>query len=218
MALTTQDGIKRAANVVSDLGTTDVNANVSAGTSVEKFISPEAAILFNKAIVAKPLMVPEVCSIRVKNHEYRYRWVNRDGQGGRIYTQRRAQGFTNATNDDVEVQGGDVQAKDGEIRAGDLILMKIQADRYDAAIKANMTKAMVYGNARGFYTEGGSSDVMSDAVPSRKTISAEPGARTGLAKPFIPENADALVNDSISSGRVNETRAVIDELRAKKEK
>jgi hypothetical protein len=60
LALTTQDGIKRAANVVSDLGTTDVNANVSAGTSVEKFISPEAAILFNKAIVAKPLMVPEV--------------------------------------------------------------------------------------------------------------------------------------------------------------
>lgn len=213
MPLTTHDGTKLGQNIV-----TDVNANVPVDAPQSRTISPEAALLFNKAIIAKPLMVPEVCSLQVKNHEYRYRWVNRDGMGGRIYMQRKAQGFVNATDNDVSVQGGDVQAKDGEIRAGDLILMKINADQYDAAIKSNMVKAITYGNARGFYTEGGSSDVMSDSTPNRRTVSAEPGARTGQAVPFIPTNADAIVNDSIQSGRVEETRSVVDGLRAKKEK
>lgn len=207
--LTTSDGTKLGQTIVSDL-----NANVDIPQEASRKISPEAAILFNKAIVAKPLMVPEVCSVHVKNNEFRYRWVNRDGLGGRIFMQRRAQGFLNATDKDVEVLGGDVQSKDGEIRAGDLILMKIRADLYDSAIKANMVRANVLANARGFYTEGGSSDVMSDASPSRKTVSAEPGHRTGMATAFIPDNADRLVEDSINSGRAEETRAVVDELRA----
>ena len=209
VALTTSDGTKLGQTVVSD-----VNANVAISSDAARSISPEAAILFNKAIIARPLMVPEVCSVHVKNTEYRYRWVNRDGLGGRFYMQRRAQGFLNATNKDVDILGGDVQGKDGEIRAGDLILMKIRADLYDAAIKANMVKAKTLSNARGFYTEGGSSDVNSDASPSRKTISSEPGNKTGLAAAFIPDNADAIINDSVSSGRVEETRAVVDELRA----
>jgi hypothetical protein len=208
--LTTNDGIKRAETIV-----TDVNANLSVSADAARKISPEAAILFNKAIIAKPLMVPEVCSVHIKNTEFRYRWVNRDGLGGRFYMQRRAQGFLNATTNDVEVLGGDVQDKDGEIRAGDLILMKIRADLYDSALKSNMVKANVLSNARGFYMEGGSSDVNSDATPSRKTIAAEPGNKTGMAASFIPTNADSIINDSIKSGRAEETRAVVDELRAK---
>lgn len=209
MPLTTHDGTKLGQSIV-----TDVNANVPVDKQTARSISPEAALLFNKSLVAKPLGVPSVCDIRVKNNEYRYRWVNRDGMGGRIYSQRKAQGFVNATNDDVEILSGDAETKDGELRSGDVILMKISAERYDAAIKANMVKAITYANARGFYTEGGSSDVMSDApAPSRKTVSAEPGARTGLAVPYIPNNADAIINESISSGRVEETRAVVDGLR-----
>lgn len=192
----------------------DVNANLAIPTDAARMISPEAAILFNKSIVARPLMVPEVCSVHIKNTEYRYRWANRDGLGGRMYMQRRAQGFLNATGSDVEVLGGDVQDKDGEIRAGDLILMKIRADLYDSAIKSNMVKANVLSNARGFYMEGASSDVNSDASPSRKTVSAGPGARTGMAVPFIPTNAEAIIADSVKSGRVEETRAVVDELRS----
>lgn len=208
MPLTTTDGTKLGQNVVSD-----VNANVAVPAPAERKISREAAILFDKAIIAKPLGVPNVCDVHIKNTEYAYRWVNRDGQGGRIYTQRRAQGFLNATLADADILGGDVTTGDGEIRAGDLILMKIRQDLYDAAIKANMVKASTLANARGFYTEGGSSDVHSDATPSRKTISAEAGARTGQAPAFIPTNADALINDSISSGRVDETRQVVDSLR-----
>lgn len=197
MALTTQDATK--------LGQT---------INPQSTLSHEAAILFDKSIVAKPLGVPQVCEIRIKDHTYRYRWVNRDGLGGRIYTERKAQGFLNATTSDVEVMSADVNTKDGEIRAGDLILMKIRADVYDAAIKSNMVKAQTLANARGFYLEGASSDVNSNSVPNRKTVSAEPGVQMGKITPFIPTNSDALVNDSIASGRVEETRAIVDDLRS----
>lgn len=214
MALTTQDGTKIGQTIVED-----VNANVvdPSSTAVRQ-ISPEAAILFNKAIIAKPLMVPEVCSVKVKNLEYRYRWVNRDGMGGRVYMQRRAQGFLNATDKDVEVMGGDVQSKDGEIRAGDLILMKIRADLYDSAIKANMVRARVLGNARGLYQEGGSQDVMSDDAPNRRTVAADPGNRTKLAAAFIPSEAETnrMVDDSIRSGRAEASREAVEELRSHK--
>lgn len=213
MPLTTADGTKLGQTIV-----TDVNANVAVAPTSSRQISHEAAILFNKAIVARPLMVPEVCSIRVKNSEYRYRWVNRDGMGGRFYTQRKAQGFINATTDDVEVLAGDASCKDGEIKAGDLILMKIRADVYDAALKWNMQKADSLTRARGMYMENASSDVNSDAVAARKTIAAEQGNKTGQAVSFIPENADEIIDNSVKSGRSEETRAVVDELRSKGKK
>lgn len=211
MPLTTSDGTKLGQNIV-----TDVNANVATANGPSRVLSPEAAILFNKAIVARPLMVPEVCSIRVKNTEYRYRWVNSQGQGGRMYMQRKAQGFQNATTDDVELLGGDAVCNKGEIKAGDLILMKIRADLYDAAIKDNMEKAMRMTNARGLYFDTApSTDVNSDATPRRASVAQEPFARSGKAQPFIPENPDAIVDDSIKTGRVNESRHQVDELRGK---
>lgn len=206
--ITTTDGTKLGQNVV-----TDVNANVSIPADKSRTLSPDAAILFNKSIVARPLMVPEVCSIHIKNQEYRYRWVNRDGQGGRIYMQRKAQGFTNATSNDVEILNGDAESRDGEIRAGDLILMKIQADLYDAAIKYNIQKAMAMARTRGVMLEGASSDVMSDAVPRRVSVSEEAFAKSGQATPFIPTNAEAIIEESIKSGRVEQTRATVDKLR-----
>jgi hypothetical protein len=208
--LTTTEATKLGQNVA-----TDVNANVALPPGPARHISPDAAILFNKAIVARPLMVPEVCSIQIKNLEYRYRWVNRDGQGGRIYMQRRAQGFINATTEDVGILGGDAQTKDGEIRAGDLILMKIRADIYDAAMKYNMQKADTMARTRGVQLEGASSDVYADDKPRRVSVSEEPFAKSGKATPFIPTNAEALINDSIQSGRVDKTRATMDEMRSK---
>jgi hypothetical protein len=205
--ITTAESNKLRDNVV-----TDVNANVALPSESARTISAEAAILFNKSIVARPLNSPEVCSIKVKNHDYRYRWVNRDGQGGRVYTQRKTMGFTNATLEDVEVLGGDVATKDGEIRAGDLILMKIQVDRYDAAIKYNMTKALTMTRTRGVMLEGASSDPMVDDAPRRVSVAEQPFTRGGKATPFIPENAEAIINESIKSGRVEKTRATNSEL------
>lgn len=209
MALTTSDAAKIEQNVVADL-------KVTADPSLERArrISPDAAILFDKSIVARPLMVPEVCSIEILNSEYQYRWVNRLSSNGRYYTQRRAQGFTNATLDDVRLLGGDVTGDKGEVTAGDLILMKIRRDIYDGAMKYNMQKAAQLTAARGMYMDGASSDVMSDSTPKRMSVATEPYSRTGLVQPFIPENPDALVQDSISAGRAEVTRKQQAEMRA----
>lgn len=195
---------------------TDVNANVPIPAEQSRSVSPDAAILFNRSIVARPLMVPEVCSVKVKNLEYRYRWVNRDGQNGRVYMQRKAQGFTNATLQDVELLGGDVISKDGEIRAGDLILMKMQADVYDAAMKYNMQKAYAMARTRGVYMEGASADVMVDDKPRRVSVSEEPFSRQG-AEPFIPKSSEIerIVDESTKAGRRDETLRATEELRAK---
>jgi hypothetical protein len=210
--LNTVDASKLQNSVVVDAAS--ANANVQLPPGPTRTISPDLAILLNKSIVARPLMVPEVCSIRIKNTEYRYRWVNRDGQGGRVYNQRKAQGFTNASTGDVEILGGDATSKDGEIRAGDLILMKIQADRYDAAMKYNMQKAESMARTRGVMLEGGSSDVHSDEAPRRVSVSELPFSKKG-AEPFIPTNAEEIMNDSTKSGRRDETMAVVEGLRHK---
>lgn len=210
MSLTTQQGTKLGQQVV-----TDVNANIGMASGPARQVSPEVAILFNKSIVAKPLMAPEVCSVKVKNHEYRYRWVNKQAKGGLMYQMRRAQGFTNATLEDVELLGGDVVHDGGAITAFDLILMKIPVDLYDAAIKHNMEKAFTLTRARGVYMEGASSDVMSDSIPQRQSVAQEPYQRTGKAKPFIPDNVEAIISDSERTGRVEGARATIDEIRAK---
>ena len=209
MALTTNDAAKIEQNVVTDIKPTS-------DPSLERArrISPDAAILFDKSIVARPLMVPEVCSIHIKNTEYQYRWVNRGSQSGRYYMQRRAQGFTNATLADIDVLGGDVVGTNGEVTAGDLILMKIRRDIYDGAMKYNMQKAAQLTAARGMYMEGASGDVMSDSVAKRVSVANEPYARSGLAQPFIPDNPDALVQDSISAGRAEVTRKQQAEMRA----
>lgn len=208
--LTTASADKIRENVV-----TDVNANLTVEPNATRQVSREAAILFNKSIVAKPLMAPEVSSIHVKNTEYAYRWVNHDGMKGQFYQKRKAQGFTNATTDDVEVLGGDAAADNGTIRAGDLILMKIRGDLYDAALKYNMQKAALQQRARGMYIDGASSDVMSDSVGKRVSVNAEPFTKSGQAVPFIPDNPEALVNDSVLSGRAEAARKTVDELRAK---
>jgi hypothetical protein len=214
--LTTQATSQIRENVVTDI--TDPNANVPIpGTATRRVISPEAALLFNKSVVAKPLAIPEVSSIRIKSTEYKYRWVFL-GQSGQMYTKRKAQGFTNATTDDVEALGGNVTADKGEIRAGDLILMKIRADIYDAAIKYNMEKAFTLQRARGMYLKGASSDVMSDSTPVRASVNSEAFSRTGKASNFIPEDPEALMNASASMGGLELARKQTEELREKVQK
>lgn len=210
--LTTTDASKVSQNVV-----TDVNANIEVAPSRAKMISHDAAILFDKSVIARPLAVPEVGSIQVKNTEYRYRWVNRNGL---MYQRRKAQGFVNATTADVNILGGEITADKGEIVAYDVILMKIRADLYDGAMKFNMQKAAAMTAARGMYLDGASSDVNSDSVPKRMSVANEAFTKTGKAVPFIPTNTDQIISESISSGRVEEARATVDALRAnaKKEK
>jgi hypothetical protein len=206
---------RNSRDIEQNVSSSDVNANVASDKPVARAVlSPEAAIFFNKGIVARPLMTPEVCSIHVKNLEYRYRWVNKSGRNGAIYMQRRAQGFTNATLDDVDVLGGDATATSAEINAGDLILMKIQANVYDAAIKYNMEKAMLLSRARGMYLKNTSSDVNSDVVAERETIDVN---KMGA---FIPSagEIEKKLDASMKSGSASEARKSIDEIRERQAK
>jgi hypothetical protein len=208
--LTTKNSREIEQNVV-----TDVNANLPEPEKAKQrnTLSPEAALLFNKSVVAKPLMTPEVCSVHIKRNEYRYRWVNKAGRNGAIYMQRRAQGFSNATSDDVDVLGGDAVSNNGEITAGDLILMKIPAERYDAAMKYNMERAHTLSRTRGMYYKGGSTNVMSDETATPVTIKSEVQGQG--SEPFIPTSAevDARIRQSFASGEVEKTRRTNDELR-----
>jgi hypothetical protein len=215
MATTTKDGTALGQTIVTDLPqASDPNGNVPvAAAQSRRTMSPEAALLFNKAVVAKALMVPEVCSIHIKDTTYRYRWVNHLSSNGQFYNMRKSQGFINATSEDVDVLSGDATCNSGEITAGDLILMKIQAERYDAAIKWNMQKAVAQTAMRGVYMDGASPDVMSDAVPKRVSVANEPFNKGGKVQPFIPTNTDAIIDNSISSGRVNAARSAVDGLR-----
>jgi hypothetical protein len=212
--LTTQTAQAARDNIVTDL-----NANVPMpGAPAQRVISREAALLFNKSVVAKPLMVPEVASVHIKNTEYAYRWVFL-GQSGQMYTKRKTQGFTNATTDDATVLGGDARADNGEIRAGDLILMKIRADIYDAAIKYNMEKALTLQRARGMYMKGNQAmaqDVHSNEVISRGSVAQE--NYRGKADSFIPDNPDGLMEASALMGGVEAARAQTEEIRERVQK
>lgn len=218
MSLTTKDGTKLGQKIVTDIEISDVNANVATAPVAPRAVSPEMAILLNKSIVAKPIMAPEVCSLHIKDLGYRYRWVNKSAKNGLMYQMRRAQGFINATLDDVDLLGGDAVATAGEITAFDLVLMKCRPDIYDAALKFNMEKAYALQRARGVFMSGGSSDVNSDAVATRVSVAQEPFSRSGKAEAFIPANGEAIIDDSIRSGRVDKARTTVDELRSKAQK
>lgn len=173
----------------------DIRSNLV--TDKPRKLSPEAQILFNKAIIARPLNRPEVASIHVKNAENYYRWVNRLSQSGRVYNERKAMGFVNATTDDVDVLVGDTVGSKDEIRCGDLVLMKIPFELWAGHVKKNMVEAHTLTNMRGVYNrdEAPSQDVFAEGgKPSRTSVSAEPFSRKGGAVPFIPENPDALID------------------------
>jgi hypothetical protein len=213
MALT--NDASRAISENINAGGVNDNIEVSRTERVRK-LSPEAAILFDKSIVARPLNTPEVCSIHVKNTEYYYRWVAFQALGGRVYMERKAMGFTNATTDDVDILVGDAVADNGQITAGDLVLMKLPFQKWASHVKSNMQKAQTLGNMRGVFMKSNagdrapSTDPMSDDKPVRASVSNEPFQR-GKVENFIPENPDAIINDSIDSGRVEKTRADLHE-------
>jgi hypothetical protein len=207
MALTTDTARAISENI--NAGSVNDNIVVDKQTRV-RTLSPEAAILFDKTLVARALNTPEVCSIHVKNTEYYYRWVAKDALSGRVYMERKAMGFTNATSDDVEILVGDAVADNGQITAGDLILMKLPYGQWAAHVKSNMQKAQTLGNMRGVFRKSGSTDVFSDEKPARASVNSEPFDRSKISH-FIPDDPDAIIKDSIDSGRVEKTRADLQE-------
>lgn len=203
MALTTESAQK-----LSDL-------TRSAGSPHKRTI--EADILFDKSIIAKPLNAPEVASIHVKNVEYYYRWVNRLHSNGRVYMERKAMGFVNATTDDVEVLVGDTVSSESEIRCGDVILMKIPFSLWASHIKRNMQTAEVLQRMRGVYNreEELSQDVFADgnrSVATHGSVASVKQDIKGKITPFTPDNPDAIM-DGIRANDAETVRSEISEIR-----
>ena len=177
-------------------------------------LSPEAQILFDKSLVAKSLVIPEVASIRIKNTEYYYRWVNRAHGNGSRYMQHKAMGFSNATTEDVEVLVGDIVANDGEIRSHDVVLMKIEFGLWAAHVKRNMLVSETLQRMRGVHTrdEELNSDVFAEGGrPATMTVNNDLG---NLAKSFIPNDPDAIINGQ-SEAQLEKAREITAAIRKK---
>ena len=136
MTLTTGMGIAATEKIANDIR--PGNRTLPNG----QVLSEEAQILLDKSIVAAPLGVPALEEIRIKNFGYRYRWVNRLGQGGSWYMQMKMRGFTLATIDDADPMSVELTTDNGEIRMHDVVLMKIPVEKYQAAIKYNTLRAL----------------------------------------------------------------------------
>ncbi len=201
--------------------TTETSQKISDHTQASRVSrnrrTSEAEILFDKSVIAKPLNAPEVASIHVKNVEYYYRWVNRLHSNGRVYMERKAMGFVNATTDDVEVLVGDTVSTQDEIRCGDVILMKIPFHLWASHVKRNMQTAEVLQRMRGVYNreEELSGDVFSDggrSLSEKGTLSTVAKDIKGKVAPFIPDNPDAII-DGQSAEATNEVRIEISDIR-----
>lgn len=194
--------------------TTSSQQEYSLPTKPQK-ISQEAAILLDKSIVARPLSAPEVASIHVKNTEFYYRWVNRLHSNGRVYMERKAMGFVNATAEDVDVLVGDTVSTDSEIRCGDVILMKIPFHLWASHVKRNMEVAKVLQSMRGVHNkeEDLSSDVFAEGGRPRHE-SVKNDLKSSKISSFIPDNPDAFI-DGQNAADTEKVKAQVAELRKK---
>jgi hypothetical protein len=112
----------------------------------------ELAILFDDTIQARPLNLPGVGQVEIKNKEFCYHWVRRPmGPNPDLtrYMQLKTAGFRNATLEDVNPLVSSVNADETEITCGqDLILMKAPPEIYYGAIKAHQQRAINMTNPR----------------------------------------------------------------------
>jgi hypothetical protein len=168
MTLTTQTGISATETIHTDVR--PGNVRLPNG----QIVSEELSILLDKSIVAKPLGIPAQEQIRIKNHAYRYRWVNRLGQGGSWYMRMKMAGWQNATLDDADPMSVELTTDNGEIRMFDTILMKIPLEKWQGAIKYNTQRALQLQRDKRYIANEKmpSQDVMSDEIAQVASVSA----------------------------------------------
>jgi hypothetical protein len=129
-------------------------------------LSPEAQIMFSKSIVARKLGAPAGEEIEVKNLNYHYFWGNHTGAAGSRYAKLKSMGYTDATLDDVTPKAVEVSKSQNQITWGDLILMKIEMQRWMQHEKAKMEHSLqLQRRARRGYAAPPNPDVHSEEAP-----------------------------------------------------
>lgn len=118
-------------------------SNITSGKVKIKDVSPEDLDDFMRSsIIARPLSMPNMLDIRMKDPAYRPRWVNFKARGGARFDEAVAQGFIKVT-EPREVVGLNTHLmihKDG-IKYHDVILMKIQTEKLFGAYKYNVIRS-----------------------------------------------------------------------------
>jgi hypothetical protein len=117
--------------------------------------SPDLKTLLDPKIEARPLQLPNVGQIGIKNTEYDYYWARlRRGANPDVtrYLQLKAAGYTKATREDVDPLVNSVNVSDDgeEITCGiDLILMKAHPSVHRGAMKFHQERALNMTNPKG---------------------------------------------------------------------
>lgn len=103
----------------------------------------EADIAKYASILARPFSIPDVLKVDAKDPNYTLRWVMRRGQDGTRILQMRAMGFTLAQPEDVKggIDEALVTASDEGFIYQDVVLMKIQKERYYGYLASNLIKS-----------------------------------------------------------------------------
>lgn len=162
-------------------------------------------------VQARPLQMPDFVSLRPKNPNVAFRWVNRS-VGAAGSTQRLDEmvyaGFVPALPIDAVMPDGKAVMpnliKDGKIIRGDLILMKIDRASYDGALKYNWERSIARLHPARQLQTGRSqlSKAVSGHVPpgAAKTIAQKlqafrPGSGEQTADPSFLAEDDALAKE-----------------------
>lgn len=168
--LKSQEAPKATGTVIG--GTPAVQVSSARGSELKLEEMTEAELMANPIIEALPLGFGSALDIKIKRNEYAYRWVNRLAQEGGNYTKALSIGYSNATEEDIEVVDKNT-LRDKTIIVGDLILMKMPKLKYIAALKHNMQKANIVSSKKGLEKLGkdeGARAVSSISAPKEYEI------------------------------------------------
>jgi hypothetical protein len=112
----------------------------------------ELNYLLDKSFEARPLTIPGVGQIGIKDTKYAYHWVRLkrgNNPDETRYMQMKAAGYSNATIQDVDPLVNSVRADCDEVRCGvDLILMKASPSVHYGALKFHQLRALEMTNPR----------------------------------------------------------------------
>lgn len=175
----------------------------------------ETDALFNPSITAKPLHVPMSGQIKKRlNSDMEFFWAfDRNGQSP--YHERcerlRSVGFEYATTKDVEMAVSDTVKDEGEIRNGDLRLMKVPKRRWLEIRKSHLLQAINMTNPRG--------KVMGEDGTIMGVNQLIPGVRTEVMDNVDEMRSRAVVSDAaedLRNGRPSGNASVVSSDRVNK--
>ena len=106
----------------------------------------ESMIMDIPFIHAKSFDIAALLNVKLRDPEYRPRWVNWKNNDGSNYSMFKSIGFVNARLEDVDQTqtpiGDHIVQEDGTIKYFDVILMKVNTIRLMQAYKANIQRSL----------------------------------------------------------------------------